>query len=116
MHERGTQGVPLVQAPLDDAPLRFCGPRTDLVQRLLAHTCELCGSEDNVEVHHVRALKDLRRKGPSEHPFWRHVMAARQRQTLVTCRLCHTAIHQGAPIQKSTAPEKTRESRVLRKA
>jgi group II intron reverse transcriptase/maturase len=105
-----------MQAPLDDAPLRICGPRTELVQRLLAHTCELCGSEDNVEVHHVRALKDLRRKGQSEQPFWRHVMAARQRKTLVTCHLCHTAIHQGVPLQKSTATEKTLESRVLRKA
>jgi hypothetical protein len=105
-----------MQAPLDDAPLRIYGPSTELVQRLLAHTCDRCGSEDNLEVHHVRALKDLRRKGQSEQPFWRHVMAARQRKTLVTCHLCHTAIHQGVPLQKSTATEKTLESRVLRKA
>jgi group II intron reverse transcriptase/maturase len=104
------------QATLDDSPLRVCGPRTELEGRLLADTCELCGSEETVEVHHIRALKDLRRKGQTERPFWIQVMAARQRKTLVTCRHCHLAIHRGEPIQESTATEKTLESRVLRKA
>jgi group II intron reverse transcriptase/maturase len=104
------------QATLNDSPLRVCGPRTELERRLLADTCELCGSEETVEVHHIRALKDLHRKGQAERPFWIQVMAARQRKTLVTCRPCHLAIHQGEPIQKSTATEKTLESRVLRKA
>jgi len=104
------------QATLNDSPLRVWGPRTELERRLLADTCELCGSEETVEVHHLRALKDLRRKGQAERPFWIQVMAARQRKTLVTCRPCHLAIHQGEPIQKRTATEKTLESRVLRKA
>jgi group II intron reverse transcriptase/maturase len=104
------------QATLNDSPLRVCGPRTELARRLLADTCELCGSEETVEVHHIRALKDLHRKGQAERPFWIQVMAARQRKTLVTCRPCHLAIHHGEPIQKSPATEKTLESRVLRKA
>jgi group II intron reverse transcriptase/maturase len=102
-------------ATLEDAPLRVCGPRGELEVRLLAETCELCGSHDAVEVHHLRALKDLRRKGQAERPFWIQVMAARRRKTLVTCRSCHQAIHQGAPFQKPTATETTLESRVLRK-
>jgi len=104
------------QATLDDSPLRVCGPRTALEGRLMAETWELCGSEEAVEVQHIRALKDLRRKGQTERPFWIHVMAARQRKTLVTCRQCHLAIHRGEPTQESTATEKTLESRVLRKA
>lgn len=104
------------QATLDDSPLRVCGPRTELEGRLLADTCELCGSGETVEVHHLRALKDLRRKGHAERPFWIQVMAARQRKTLVTCRHCHLAIHRGEPIQKRTATDKTLESRVLRQA
>jgi group II intron reverse transcriptase/maturase len=104
------------QATLDDSPLRICGPRSELETRLLAKTCELCGSQDAVEVHHLRALKDLRRQGRAERPFWIQVMAARQRKTLVTCHHCHQAIHQGEPIQKHTATEATLESRVLRKA
>jgi hypothetical protein len=104
------------QATLDDALVRICGPRSELEARLLAETCELCGSQDTVEVHHLRALKDLHRQGQAERPFWIQVMAARQRKTLVTCHHCHQAIHRGTPIQKPTATEATLESRVLRKA
>lgn len=105
-----------MQAPLADSPLRVCGPRTDLEGRLLAETCELCGSEETVEVHHLRALKDLRRKGQPERPCWIPGLAARQRNPLVTCRHCQVAIHRGEPIQESPATEKTLESRGLRKA
>ena len=35
--------------------------RTELVQRLLADFCELCGSEEDVEVHHERAMRKLHR-------------------------------------------------------
>jgi hypothetical protein len=42
--------------------------RTDLEQRLLADECELCGSHKHVEVHHVRSLKDLKRRGRAEKP------------------------------------------------
>jgi hypothetical protein len=105
-----------MKAILNDAPLRICGPRTELERRLLAATCELCASQDDVQVHHARALKDLRRTGRVERPFWVQVMAARQRKTLVVCRRCHVAIHRGQPTQQDTAPEATLESRVLRKA
>jgi len=46
------------------------------VQRLLADTCELCGSQEKVEVHHIRALKDLKRRGRREKPEWMKRMAA----------------------------------------
>src|SRR4051812_25014365 len=42
--------------------------RTELVQRLLADTCELCGSRENVEVHHIRKLADLKVPGRREKP------------------------------------------------
>lgn len=77
--------------------------RTELIQRLLAETCELCGSNENVDVHHVRALKDLNsngRKAVTTHVF---VMAARKRKTLVVCRKCHTATHQGRPTRRGAA-------------
>lgn len=55
---------------------------TELVQRLLADTCEMCGSQDNIQVHHIRALKDLGKRGRSEKPLWVRMMAARRRKTL----------------------------------
>jgi hypothetical protein len=89
-----------MKAVLDDSiPLRICGPRSDLERRLLASTCELCGSQEDIEVHHIRALKDLQRKGQQPRPFWIQVMAARQRKTLVTCRTCHADIHAGRPLR-----------------
>ena len=75
--------------------------RTELVERLLADTCELCGSTVKVQVHHVRALKDLRKKGRAKPPAWMEVMAARRRKTLVACASCHADIHAGRPLQQS---------------
>jgi hypothetical protein len=71
------------------------GDRSELEKRLLADICELCGSQEQVEVHHIRALKDLQRKGQAERPRWVQIMAARRRKTLVTCRRCHNDIHAG---------------------
>ena len=83
--------------------MRICGPRTELERRLLANTCELCGSQENIEVHHVRALKDLRRKGRVARPYWVEIMAARQRKTLVTCHACHADIHAGRLVRRITS-------------
>ncbi|WP_416212319.1 hypothetical protein [Nostoc sp. DedQUE09] len=30
--------------------------RSEVVQRLLAQECEICGATDNIEVHHIRKL------------------------------------------------------------
>jgi group II intron reverse transcriptase/maturase len=83
------------QAILDDKPPQWQkNTRTELCERLLAETCELCGSREQVEVHHIRKLRDLRRPGKGEPPAWVRQMAARQRKTLVVCWHCHHhAIH-----------------------
>lgn len=80
---------------VDRSPTRHRTERTELLQRLLADTCELCGSTSQVEVHHVRHLKDLNRNDRQPRPRWMEVMAARRRKTLVTCRACHDQIHAG---------------------
>ncbi|CAA9357342.1 MAG: Retron-type RNA-directed DNA polymerase [uncultured Chloroflexia bacterium] len=83
-------------AVLNDHPQHvWNGRHTELVQRLLADTCELCGSQTHVEVHHVRALKDLQRRGYAVVPLWKQTMIARRRKTLVVCRQCHADIHAG---------------------
>jgi hypothetical protein len=71
--------------------------RNELVQRLMADECELCGSRDRVVSHHVRKLADLKVKGRKEIPIWKQVMSARKRKTLIVCHDCHTAIHAGRP-------------------
>ena len=74
--------------------------RTDLVQRLQANECEICGSQEYCEVHHVRKLADLKNRwrGRKEKPAWVTTMIAMQRKTLVVCAKCHVAIHTGKPL------------------
>ncbi len=83
------------KAVLHDSLPWTWGDRSELEKRLLADTCELCGSHQDVEVHHIRALKDLHKPGQQERPLWMLKMAARRRKTLVVCRACHNDIHAG---------------------
>jgi hypothetical protein len=71
--------------------------RVQLIDRLLADTCELCGSRENVEVHHINHMKTLQKKGQRAQPLWVLMMASRQRKTLVVCHACHQDIHYGRP-------------------
>jgi group II intron reverse transcriptase/maturase len=96
---------------LNDAPARIVyGRNSDLLERLLADKCELCGSRENVEVHHIRKINDLRRIGPGEKPRWAKLMAARRHKTLVLCRHCHDDVHNGTP--RGTHAKRSLESRM----
>ena len=65
--------------------------KTSLMARLSARQCELCGKTDcDIEIHHVRKLKDL--KGKS---YWERFMIARNRKTLALCVGCHNDLHNG---------------------
>jgi group II intron reverse transcriptase/maturase len=77
-------------------------PRNELIKRLLQETCELCGSKENISVHHIRGLKDLQGKGRRDKPLWVQVMAAMRRKTLVVCGYCHWAIETGKPTRQPT--------------
>ena len=83
------------QAKLNDQPVVIFNDRVEVVQRLLAQQCELCGSTDCCEVHHIRKLTDLDQPGRKTKPEWIKRMAARRRKTLVVCRQCHHDIHHG---------------------
>ncbi len=71
--------------------------QNELVRRLLADTCELCGSKDRIAVHHVRKLADIKKKflGRKSPPDWAKFMLARNRKTVVVCHKCHVEIHAG---------------------
>jgi group II intron reverse transcriptase/maturase len=98
-------GIPLRRTPyaeLDDAipTLSYHGIRTDLLSRLLADTCELCGHKGQCQVHHIRKLADLRRPGKKPLPDWAKHMSAMRRKTMVVCHPCHVAIHAGRPTRQ----------------
>ena len=75
---------------------------TELLRRLLANACEACGSKENVEVHHIRKLANVKRHGRKPPPDWVRLMASRRRKTLVLCRICHDNIHMGRPMRCKT--------------
>ena len=80
--------------------LRFLSHRTDVVKRMLADTCEVCGHKGDCEVHHIRKLADLHIKGRREKPLWMQQMSAMRRKTLVVCQACHKDIHRGWPLKQ----------------
>jgi len=94
-------GIPLkrdMKATLPERLPVLWNTRTELVQRLLADFCELCGSEEEVEVHHERAMRKLHEYPGRPKPEWVKRMIALRRKTLVLCRRCHVAIEYGLPI------------------
>jgi len=94
-------GIPLkwnVKATLEDNPPKLYTGRSELVQRLLADFCELCGSDKDVEVHHVQAMRKLHEYPGRPKPEWVKRMIALRRKTLVLCKRCHEATEHGSPI------------------
>lgn len=62
--------------------------RNELITRMLADTCEICGSTENVDAHHIKKLADLKKKwkGKPNKPKWVQRMIAMRRKTLFACR------------------------------
>ncbi|GAC1647341.1 MAG: hypothetical protein NVS4B9_39160 [Ktedonobacteraceae bacterium] len=106
-------GIPLKwdsKATLDDQPPQIWHDRSELEQRLLAQVCEHCGTThmtDQIEVHHIRALKDLNTYEGREKPSWVKIMATRHRKTLVLCRTCHMDLHAGRPLKHKRSRSRT---------
>src|SRR5665648_392231 len=69
--------------------------RSQLIDRLLKDTCELCGSHGNIEMHTVQKLKELVSNGRKEKPEWMKQKMAMRRKTLAVCLESHTKIHSG---------------------
>jgi len=94
--ERKPEGLGTTDAPINLAWLKPANKRSEVVQRLVAGKCEICGKEgEPVEVHHIRKLADIDRPGRRPKTVWEKIMSARKRKTLVVCEGCHDAIHAG---------------------
>ena len=92
------------KATLAEQPLTVKrGNHSELVQRLLAGDCELCGATENVEVHHGRAMKDLHTYPGRAKPEWVKRMTALKRKTMPLCRTCHEDVTQGRPLRRQVS-------------
>ena len=92
-----------IQATIADQLQWKWSSRSELEKRLLAQVCEICEAThltEQIEVHHIRALKDLKHYDGREKPLWVKIMAARRRKTLVLCRTCHDDLHAGRPLRR----------------
>lgn len=64
-------------------------------QASLDFACSICGSEKDVEMHHIRSIrKQAYREIPSELT-WKQQMSLRNRKQIPVCIICHELIHQG---------------------
>jgi group II intron reverse transcriptase/maturase len=93
-------GIPLTRQRnailIDREPVPGTARGSELIRRLLAGRCELCGQTEKVLVHQIRSLADLHTPGQPQ-PDWMQTMAKRRRKTLVVCATCHASIHHEQP-------------------
>ncbi len=89
-------GIPLLRNEkgviADPVPVPVPAPRKELIHRLRASRCELCGRGAAVAVHQVAKLARLGKPGPGR-PAWAVLMARKRRKTLVVCQPCHEVVH-----------------------
>jgi hypothetical protein len=95
----------------DELPGIWRKRRAELVGRLMSGRCELCTTQTDVEVHHIRRLKDLPPEDRAPQPEWVSQMASRRRKTLIVCRDCHDDIHEESSTWEDSR-NRTLESRV----
>lgn len=99
-------GIPLRRqkyaVPVDREPVRATTGTRELIVRLRARRCEMCGHAATVHVHQIRKLADLNDPGQPETPEWMTIMARLRRKTLVVCQPCHDTIHNRRPTASLT--------------
>ncbi|MGB7962650.1 MAG: reverse transcriptase domain-containing protein [Propionicimonas sp.] len=96
-------GIPLTRqktAAIVDRAVGPVYPHKELITRLRGDRCELCQTQGEVEVHHIRSMAVLNRPTATQPP-WAQAMTRRRRKTLVVCADCHASIHDG-PKPRST--------------
>jgi len=86
----------------DQVLMPYIRRRSEIVERLLNNTCEVCGSKEHIQMHHVRHLADLNKKGRREKPPWMKIMMARKRKSIPLCKSCHDDVHFNRPKFRKT--------------
>ena len=72
----------------DNIPNTMYLPAPTLVERLKERRCELCGITDDLAMHHVRNINQLK-----ADTRWNTMMIKRHRKTLAVCHDCDALIH-----------------------
>jgi group II intron reverse transcriptase/maturase len=108
--ERNPKGLVKADFWFEQAWSFYSSDRSEVVQRLLAEKCELCGAKGPVVMHHIRKLADIDRPGRRPKATWEKIMSARKRKSLAVCKDCHQKIHAGT--YDGPSPRSSLESRM----
>jgi retron-type reverse transcriptase len=55
--------------------------------------CLICGTEEQIEMHHVKHVRKTKWSNLEKTKFFKHLMAIRLRKQIPVCRECHMTIH-----------------------
>jgi len=58
--------------------------------------CCLCGTQENIEMHHIRHVRKSNFSKISTYQPWHQMMSLRNRKQIPLCRKCHMMVHKGA--------------------
>ncbi len=79
--------------------------------------CAICGSTEDVEMHHIKAVRKNESKLIPQARTWEQVMALRNRKQIPVCHECHIKkIHGGTyndPALKEISPKKLVDNRIV---
>jgi len=64
-----------------------------LTRSNIGKPCCICGSVENVEMHHLKAIRDLKTKYGNKYDFFRTQMIAINRKQVPLCRKHHIKVH-----------------------
>jgi group II intron reverse transcriptase/maturase len=82
-------------AHINDSLYQGFGRRYEIISKLEAELCQMCGLEGPVEMHHREPMKNVHRKGTKSLSAWDEKMIAMNRITIPVCWNCHRAITYG---------------------
>jgi len=99
----------------DNREVRLWNRRSEMVDRMLAEHCELCGQKGPIEMHHIRKMSDIKSRNGNPIEPWKRTMSALRRKSLAVCKECHVKIHNGeydgvSPKRKSAGEPRDFES------
>lgn len=74
--------------------IEFAAKAMPRVRKLFEDKCKVCGSKDNLEVHHVKHLRKTN-KFDGKADYATNMMIIMNRKQITLCKQCHVKIHSG---------------------
>ena len=73
-------------------------------RKMFDQRCKACGSNENIQIHHVRKIRDSSKKIKMD--YLTSMMARMNRKQIPLCAECHSKLHSGKPLPTLKEPHK----------